>query len=137
MRPLADAGFLVFGVDLDIGRLRLAKEQAAKDRTTLHAWAADLTQIAPRPRRFDLVLCVRYLDRPRWTMLVDAVRPGGFLIYETFTTEQLSRGVGPRAPEHLLHPGELRRLAADWDVWTYEETSSPEAMARLLARRPL
>jgi hypothetical protein len=134
--PLIAAGFLVFGVDVDVERLRRAKRAAMEAGAPMHAWASDLTVTAPPAQRFDLVLCVRYLDRARWATLAEAVRPGGFLIYETFTTAQLARESGPRSPEHLLHPGELRQLAAGWDVQVYKEPSSVAATAGLLARRP-
>ena len=51
--------------------------------------------------------------------------------------ESRALGTGPTSADHLLEPGELRaRFDVDgWDVLFYEETSEPEAVARLAARK--
>ena len=58
------------------------------------------------------------------------------MIYETFTVLQRALGVGPTSPDHLLEPGELRELFGGWEVLFYEEVAAPEAVARIVARRP-
>ena len=57
------------------------------------------------------VIVFRYLHRPLMPALVDAVAPGGVLIYETFTVDQARRG-HPRNPAFLLASGELPALVA-------------------------
>jgi hypothetical protein len=64
-----------------------------------------------------------------------AVRPGGAIVYETFTVDQPEHGWGPTSPAHLLEHGELRRAFEGFDELFYEETVSPEALARIVARR--
>jgi len=59
-----------------------------------------------RGRVFEGVVVTRYLHRPLMSLLVDAVAPGGVLIYETFAVGQERYG-RPRNPDHLLQPGEL------------------------------
>jgi hypothetical protein len=44
------------------------------------------------------------------------LRPGGILLYETFTKEHGERHGRPSRPEHLLEPGELPRLVAPLEV---------------------
>jgi len=44
-------------------------------------------------------------------------------------------GTGPKSPDHLLEPGELRRRFDGFEVLFYEEVSAPEALARIAARR--
>ena len=52
------------------------------------------------------VVVTNYLHRPLWPHLLDAVAPGGVLIYETFA--QGNETVGkPSNPAFLLAPGEL------------------------------
>jgi len=55
---------------------------------------------------FDAVIVVNYLYRPFMDGLIDALKPGGVLIYETFArgNEDFAR---PRNPDHLLKSGEL------------------------------
>jgi SAM-dependent methyltransferase len=60
---------------------------------------------------FDAVIVFNYLHRPLMPAIVDAVAPGGVLIYETFTRQQASRG-HPRNPAFLLNAGELPALIA-------------------------
>ena len=57
------------------------------------------------------------------------------MIYETFTIAQLSLGTGPKSPDHLLRPGELRSMFGGWKILFYEEVDAPEAVARLVAQR--
>ena len=131
-RAAAEAGFRVYGVDRDLDRLRRARAGGS----TARLWAADL-EVSRLPRdRFDLVICTNYLQRSLWPGLRAAVRSGGFVIYETFTVAQLAHGTGPRSPDHLLRPGELRRVFADWLIRHDEEHRDPTAVAQVVARKP-
>ncbi len=70
---------------------------------------ADAEQSWPfRDGVFDLVICFRFLWRPLFPRLAAALRPGGALLYQTFTREQARRG-RPIRPDFLLEPGELGR----------------------------
>ena len=132
-RAAAGHGFRVFGVDRDLARVRPARTGALQ-----HAlfWVADL-ETATLPRaRFDLIMCTNYLQRSIWPALRDAVRAGGFAIYETFTVAQLAHGTGPRSPDHLLRPGELRAAFDGWELYHDEECTAPAGVARLVARKP-
>jgi tellurite methyltransferase len=133
---LARFGFRVFGVDRDYERVRQARHRLRESGCRPEVWVADLESIALPKERFDLVLCTRYLQRTLWSCLREAVAPGGFVLYETFTVGQRRYDWGPRSSAHLLAPGELREAFADWDVWVYEERDAPAAEAGLLARRP-
>lgn len=57
---------------------------------------------------YDLILVVNYLHRPLLAQIIDAIKPGGLLLYETFTREQALLG-RPRNPDFLLRPGELEQ----------------------------
>jgi SAM-dependent methyltransferase len=134
---LTRAGFRTFGVDVELDALVSARAAARSDGVAIHAWCADLTQHPLPAGRFDLVVVARYLQRNLFAALRDAVRPGGFVVYETFTTAQRAFNTGPRSADHLLEPGELRGQfdVAGWTTAVYEETRQPEAVARIAARR--
>ena len=135
--PLAAAGFQTFGVDNKLDVL-LDTVNRARDRgLMLHAWCADLTIPALPSEAFQLIVVSRYLQRDLCPTLIDALAPGGFLLYETFTELQKGRGRGPQSPDHLLRLGELRSLFADLDEIFYEELTDPggDALARLAARK--
>ena len=132
---LAAHGYRTFGVDIKLDAVRSAMRQASRQGLSLHAWCADLTAV-PLPRaRFDLLVVTRYLQRDLFGTIRDAVRPGGVVIVETFTTAQRALGFGPTSPDHLLEPGELRRLFEGFEILFYEEVTAPEAVARTVARR--
>ena len=134
--PLVEAGFVTFGVDLAVERLQTARRALLGQGLMAFQWAADLDTYPLPSGHFDLLFCTRFLLRARWDDLKRSVRPGGFVMYETFTTGQIARGFGPSSPDHLLHPGELAGAFRDWIVLHSEEVEEPAAMARLVARKP-
>jgi tellurite methyltransferase len=135
--PLAAAGFQTFGVDNQLDVLLETVKRGRDHGFTLHAWCADLTRPALPSDAFQLIVVTRYLQRDLCPTLIDALAPGGFLLYETFTELQKGRGRGPQSPDHLLRLGELRSLFAPLDEIFYEEPTDPagDALARLAARK--
>tara|TARA_R110002073_G_scaffold146201_3_gene298673 strand:- start:757 stop:1323 length:567 start_codon:yes stop_codon:yes gene_type:complete len=87
---------------------------------------------------FDAIIVFNYLHRPLFPALREAIRPGGLIVYETFTIDQ--RQIGrPNNPDFLLQHGELRQAFKDWDcIEDFEgEASAPvRRIARLIARKP-
>ena len=137
-RVLAEAGFHAFGVDRDYSRVWQARAGLRASGLDACLWVADLECYPLGDGHFDLVVCSRYLQRSLWSALAALVRPGGFVLYETFTTNQQQYDWGPRSSDHLLIPGgELRAAFDGWDVWTYDERREPAAEAQLVARKPL
>ena len=86
------------------------------------------------------VVVFRYLFRPLARRLVDSLRPGGLLLYETFTIQQRKVPYGPDNPAFLLQPGELAGLFPGLEVLEHGEGWTPDprplALAHLLARKP-
>ena len=120
--PLARPGRRV--VLVDIASLAVATARAAE--ATIDGVVADTANLPLSPGRFGVVLVTNFLDRTIFPDLVRLVAPGGFLVYETYTTvhlELVSRGVarGPTSTDYLLRPGELRELAAPLTVIEYRE----------------
>jgi tellurite methyltransferase len=132
---LARAGFLTYGVDLAFDAVRDAVTAGYAAGARINGWCADLTQHPLPSSRFDLVIVSRYLQRDLFPALRAACAPGGVVLYETFTTGQCAFGTGPKSPDHLLEPGELRRRFDGFQVLFYEEVSAPEAVARIAARK--
>ena len=132
---LARAGFRTFGVDIQFDAVREAVTSASDDHVTVRGWCADLTQHPLPAARFDLVVVSRYLQRDLFPALRAACAPGGVVLYETFTTAQRALGRGPTSPDHLLQPGELRERFQGFEELFYEETSAPEAVARIAAKK--
>jgi SAM-dependent methyltransferase len=133
---LAGAGFRVFGVDRSLDAVRTAIGRARADALVVLGWCADLSTTDLPRASFDAIVVVRYLQRDLFSSIREAVRPGGFVIYETFTTGQRQLGFGPTCADHLLEPNELTRRFDGFEVVFHEEVNSPEAVARIVARRP-
>jgi SAM-dependent methyltransferase len=132
---LARNGFHTYGVDVKHDAVRDAVAAAARAGLRVRGWCADLTMYPLPVEMFDLVVVTRYLQRSLFASIRRAVKPGGFVLYETFTVAQRMLGTGPTSADHLLEPGELRREFSEWNVLFYDEVAAPEAVARLAAQR--
>lgn len=81
----------------------------------------------------------RYLHRPLFKQLKQAIKPGGIIIYETFT--EANRQFGrPNRDAFLLKADELKDIFHDWEIIFYFEgiKSEPDrAIAQIVARKPL
>lgn len=140
-RAVAAAGHRVMAIDRDAEALAELRRALPGDRALVVQ--ADLEGDADpplRPGAFGAVLVFRYLHRPLCPAIAALLRPGGLLLYETFTTDQRRFGRGPRRAEFLLRPGELPTLFRTLRLESFEESitsgARPEAVARLAARAP-
>jgi SAM-dependent methyltransferase len=130
-RLLAARGFRVTGVDRDTAAL--ATLTGMQDVTTV---AADL-ETAPWPltdARFDAVLVTRYLHRPLFPALLDALAPDGVFLYETFAAGNEAFGK-PSNPDFLLAPGELLSvIGARLTVLAFEQGLTTEGRPQVVQR---
>jgi rhodanese-related sulfurtransferase len=136
---LAGAGFPVHAVDLDPGHVAWLTGLARRLHLPLDAAVVDLEDggAVLGVSEWELVLVFNYLHRPLFPALVRALKPGGVLLYETYTREQAERG-RPANPDHLLEPGELPRLVAPLEVVRQREGQlDGRAIASVAARKPL
>ena len=133
---LARCGYQTFAVDVKLDAVRATMDAAAREQQRIIGWCADLTMHPLPVEAFDLVVVTRYLRRDLFPSLRASVRPGGCILYETFTVNQRALGTGPTSSDHLLEPGELRAMFDDWEIVVSEEVTEPEAVARIVARRP-
>ena len=86
---------------------------------------------------FGVVMGFFYLQRNIFPEIVKALRPGGLLIYKTYTLAQTKLASGPKNPAHLLAPGELLQLARELRVLHYREVVAENATAELVARNEI
>jgi SAM-dependent methyltransferase len=126
-------------VDRDAEAIRELNDVARERRLPLRAEVRDL-ETGENPFRgetFDLIVAVHYLHRPLFPALLDALAPGGVLIYETFTRAQAARGK-PTNPDFLLEVGELLELVRPLEVLSSREGYYDGRMiASVIARRRL
>jgi SAM-dependent methyltransferase len=125
-------GHPVTAIDIDLAGIADLRGDAR-----LEAIQADLESGAPWPlpgRRFAGVVVTNYLHRPLFPGILDAVAPGGALIYETFAVgnERFGR---PSNPDFLLRPGELLELVRGrLEVLAYENLEVAEPKPAMVQR---
>ena len=95
-----------------------------------------LEKVALPEAECDLLICFNYLQRSLFPAIERFLRPGGMLVYETLTIEQLTFAGGPRNPEHLLQPGELRSAFPGLETLFFRQLCAGKGIASLLARKP-
>jgi SAM-dependent methyltransferase len=134
---LAAQGFTVWAVDRDPGAIAAVRERARRNGIAVHADVVDLEAGDPALgiERFDVITGINYLHRPLFPHLRAALRPGGVLVYETFTRAQALRGK-PTNPAFLLEDGELDRLIAPLEILARREgEDAGRCVASVVARR--
>jgi SAM-dependent methyltransferase len=134
-RFFAERGHHVTALDRDTSRLA--------PHPGVEIVQADLEDGSPWPlagRTFAAVVVTNYLHRPLFATLLEALAPGGVLLYETYM-EGNERFGEPSRPAFLLKDGELLDLVRGrLSVTAYEArlVSEPKMamVQRVAARRP-
>ena len=125
----------------DRGTYRPLEQQAKDFDTASQIWLVDFEQGGAEPlsgKQFDAILVFNYLHRPLMKSIKQAVKPGGLILYETFTVDQPRFGK-PTNPDYLLQQGELSACFSDWKILVYREGERGDpicAKASLIAQKP-
>jgi tellurite methyltransferase len=129
---LARRGLHVLALDISEVGLQLARAQALAEGVRLETAVYDLAQPWFPPHAFDVILNFRFLERATFPIYRQALKPGGWLLFETFIrTPDTASDV-----DFYLLPGELQAAFADFQVIHSEETTEGKPVARLVARKP-
>lgn len=124
---LASLGYQVDAVDRDEDAIaQLSSSARARNLTGVTTRALDLEQPPPHKpdlghETYDAILVFFYLSRPLFPYLIEALKPGGMLFYETFTMDNHFQHRHPRRQEFCLNHGELLDLTASLRVVHYDE----------------
>ncbi len=140
---LARQGWEVTLIDISETGVEQARQNAGPLASHIHVVVDDLTHFKAAQTdfetdletRFEVVLVFFYLGREIFSEIVKAVRPGGLLIYKTYTRAQAERPRGPKDPAHLLEAGELLQLANGLKILHYREEVAEKATAELIAMK--
>ncbi len=95
----------------------------------------DLERAEIPERCYDLILCIQYLQRSLFPQIARALRPGGALLFETYTRAQLEFAGGPRNPAYLLEASELRMAFPELTALFYRELRAGQGIASLVAKK--
>jgi len=135
---LAQCGWRVKLLDISEAGTKQAKENAIRTGTaaSISAETRDLNTMQDLGgQQYDLVVVFFFLQRDLFPALAAALKPGGFLIYKTYTTEQKQFPGGPSHPMFLLEPNELLRAVSSLRVLHYHEIVQKKGVAELVARK--
>ena len=145
---LLSQGMEVDAVDQDPDALASLIESAkARGFSGLTTRTMDLEADPEQPpslgsEQFDALIVCFYLYRPLFPVLMEALKPNGVLLYETFTIDNYFRHQHPRRWEFCLGHNELLRLTSPLRVLHYDEGehesghgAGPVFTARLLAQK--
>lgn len=108
---------------LELGLQVVAVDREPQDIPGARFIQADLEDGSPWPlsgHRFQAVVVTNYLHRPLFPRLLEALAPGGLLIYETFMLGNERHGK-PSNPDFLLRPGELLEAFRGLAILGFEE----------------
>lgn len=149
---LASQGLDVLSVDASEVGLAKARELAADRGVRLRTERADLTTWAWPEAEYDVVAAIFIHFPPEvrarvHRAMLAALRPGGLLILEAFTPEQLNYKSGGPPVAAMLYTADMLRIDfAGAEIVVLEETITelaegqyhrgPAAVVRLVARRP-
>lgn len=103
--------------DAAIDRLR---NTAADCHLQIECIVRDVCRQPPEPDTFNVIVVSHFLDRSLAPHIMQALRPGGLLFYQTFIRDKLGTS-GPTNPDFLLAPNELLQLFAGMHLCFYRE----------------
>jgi SAM-dependent methyltransferase len=103
---LAAHGYTVDAVDISPVALEFGRAEAAQRGLSVNFTEADLDTYTLPVAAYDLIAVFYFLDRRLFPALQAALRPGGWLFYESFNVGRLAYAPDT-PPAYLLHLGEL------------------------------
>ena len=98
---LAKQGFIVDA--LDISSVAISQLQNIEN---INAKEVDFDTYKLKKNSYDLIVCVYYLERKLFPQMIEALKPNGILIIETFLQDEANERV-PSNPLFMLNKGEL------------------------------
>ena len=129
-------------LDLASGAGRNSLHLASKGFTVpVYPVHTDLECFSLPEAAFDVVVNSRFLLRSLFPKLRITLRPGGLLLFETFSVDEIDVLGGDIRLDFALERGELRTAFVDYELLLYEEGIFEEdegerGLARMIARKP-
>ena len=132
---LAGNGYAVDAMDISAVALARARERAEAAGVAVHWIETDLDRVEIARDAYDVIVVARFLDRPLIPRLVDALRPGGHVVYDHHYITPADVD-GPRSRRFRARPNELLERFRALRVVFYEEgiVADPDGRRMALAR---
>lgn len=121
---LAEQGLQVSAWDYSVEALKKLKRDADSLRLSIKTRNVDLeANDFCITTLFDVIVVSNYLYRPAFAKIIDGLKPGGLLFYQTFVQDKVNPA-GPSSPDYLLKTNELLRLCQPLQIVAYREEGS-------------
>jgi tellurite methyltransferase len=150
---LARLGWSVVAVDASRAAIQILREHVAQASRPVSGFSPGSAQphgpvetrvanletgeFTIEPSGYGLICDFGFLQRNLFPQIREGVRPGGIFVAEIHLRDD-SATDGPRSPEFVLEPGELRQEFSSWKIPLYSESTQPghtRRTARIIARR--
>lgn len=115
---LAAKGFNVLGVDISAKGLQKAHQLAAAQNVKIETRVVDLETHTLEKNSYDLIVCAYYMQRNLFPQFMDALKPGGMALVETYNVDHLK--YSRFNPKWLLDNNELLEIFKDYKVIRYQ-----------------
>jgi tellurite methyltransferase len=135
---LAERAWRVTLADISEVGIKRAHDLATRRGLTIDFLIGDARSLEFGRERFDIVMVFFYLEREIFPALCAALRPGGLIVYKTYTHEHekfASRGLSH--PMYFLDDNELLHAFPGFRVLHYRESVHERGVAELVASKPL
>ena len=132
---LAANGYAVDAMDISDVALARARERADAAGVAVNWIESDLERPDIARGAYDVVVIARFLDRSLIPRLIDALRPGGHLVYDHHCITPVEVD-GPKSRRFRARPNELLERFRALRVLFYEEgiVADPDGSRMALAR---
>lgn len=119
---LAGKGYKVTGIDISSVAIKKAQLLAREFGVRIKTIVASLNNYKIPKGSLDAIICFYYVDRTLNKRMVEWLRPGGILIYESYTDNQRKvKGNENYDKRYLLRVGELAKMFPKFKILKYEE----------------
>lgn len=138
---LAAQGLAVTAQDISPVVIAQLQQTAQQENLKIAAEVCDVLATPPAAGHYDVLVVSYFLERSLSAELINALKPGGLLFYQTWC-RQKTAGRGPANPDYLLADNELLSLFAGLKIRVYREeaqlgdmTTGCRDVAMLVAQR--
>ncbi|WP_024296934.1 class I SAM-dependent methyltransferase [Methylomicrobium lacus] len=120
---LAEHGMQVTALDISGVAIEKLHAYAGRHRLPIEAGQETISPASLPPSAFDVIVIGRFLDRSLTDAIINALKPGGLLFYQTFTRLKVN-AEGPSNPAYLLDTHELLDLFAPLRTVFYRDNAA-------------
>jgi tellurite methyltransferase len=117
---LVQQGLKVDAWDISDVAIAALQDVALEWQLPIQAEVRDVEADPPAPGTYDVIVVSYFLDRDIIPALMQALKPGGLIYYQTFTRQRVSDR-GPQRAEFRLADQELLRLFSGLQILFYRE----------------